>query len=555
MSDAPLGVQAFSDASQKRICLSTLLRSVAKFELPNLLSLALIVLIVGAYLSPFADLDFSWQVLTGKQIVETGSLRVTDLFSYTIAGERLPDFEWLYEVALWIVWRAFGVAGLKLLKLLLVAAPLVVLGLRLRREGVRGRGVVLAIGIAVVVLAPAWNLRPLYGTTLGLLLVSGWLHDHCTGRRPLPWALPVVMLLWANLHPGVITGQGLLAGALTWEWINRRVRLNTPLPTEALRRLTLIGGLGLALTFVCPDPIERLRYTFKPELAHPIWRIFGEMNPTYVFVMRPPFVMGLVYVAAALVLLSVVLRFRQYRLWEIALLCGAGGLANLAFRSLQDWLLLMLAFGVPHLAILLRQAARSRRQWFAAALLRLDRSCKRLLHGWAFRFQWHWPAAVAGLLAVVSLTPLAARVPERDGPGWPRQAVDWIEANHVEGRFFGPPDYGAYLVWRLPGRARSYVDTRGFFFPPQLVEDSHYLPCLDPGWEQRVERVLARGTDYFLLETTGPRGALWRALQGQVEPVYWDTQTVLVRAEQVRDGLRPGANARHVLFSQHASAK
>src|SRR5205823_4255715 len=94
-------------------------------------------------------------------------------------------------------------------------------------EGVRWHGIALSIAVAVFVLAPAWNLRPLYCTTIGMLLVSTMLHNHCTGKQPLSWGLVAVMLLWANLHPGVITGQGLLFGAIVWEWLNRRVAVNT----------------------------------------------------------------------------------------------------------------------------------------------------------------------------------------------------------------------------------------------------------------------------------------------------------------------------------------
>src|SRR5262249_15841070 len=153
-------------------------------------------------------------IRTGEHIFHTGQLRPVDSFSYTIAGRPVPDFEWLYEVALYGVWSALGHGGLKLMRTLCVGVPLVIVVLRLPREGVPWYGIALAQLTAVLVLVGSWNLRALYCTTVGLLLVSGWLHDHCTGKRPLPWLLPVVMLLWANLHPGVITGQGLLAGAI-----------------------------------------------------------------------------------------------------------------------------------------------------------------------------------------------------------------------------------------------------------------------------------------------------------------------------------------------------
>ena len=130
-------------------------------------------------------------------------------------------------------------------------------------------------------------------------------------------------------------------------------------------------------------------------------------------------------------------------------------------------------------------------------------------------------------------------MPVQNSPDWPVAALDHIERAGVTGNFFTPPDYGAYVGWRLKDRARAYCDTRGFFFPPHLVEDSHYLPALGPRWRERLQRVLDDyPTDYFLLETWGIRSALWRALEPHIEtPLYCDKQAVLLTAAQVRAAL------------------
>src|SRR5262249_13854560 len=116
----------------------------AWLQLPNALSILICVLLAVNYFSPFADLDFAWQIRTGERIVETGSLRPPDAFTYTIAGQPVPDFEWLYEVILYTVWTALGFGGLKLLKTVLVASTLLLLAWRLRRGGVRTHGIAVA---------------------------------------------------------------------------------------------------------------------------------------------------------------------------------------------------------------------------------------------------------------------------------------------------------------------------------------------------------------------------------------------------------------------------
>jgi hypothetical protein len=535
--DAPLARRASEGVPRWRVGLTSVAR---RIPCPNILALACVCLIGANYFGPFADLDFTWQVRTGERIVQTGTLRTPDTFSYTIAGQQVPDFEWLYEVILWATWSAFGFGGLKLLKTILVLTPLMLVAWRLRVAGVRWRAVGLALFAGVFVLTPVWNLRPLYCTTIGLLLVSGWLHDHCSGRRSLTWWLPVTMLLWSNLHPGVILGQALVAGAIGWEWLNRRIKLNTPLDGAALARLTLVGGAGLAATLVAPDPLDRLLYPFRPELAHPIMRLFAEMQPLYTFFAFKPVAISLVYVVAALVLLTIVRRFRIYRLWEVALLSGLAGLGNLAIRSLQDWFLVMLAVGVPHLIVLLRQAAGAdRRRGWVWLLLRADRIARFTFSRPLLRFQAFWPAAALALLTAASLIPpLSRHMPIQNASTWPVAAVERIDQLGLRGRFFAYPDFGSYLTWRLGDRVQIYADTRGFFFPPEVLEDCHYLPQFGPDWQRRLERVLDKGTDYFLLETKGARGELWRSIKPYVgAPLYEDDLAVLLTSDQIREAM------------------
>lgn len=562
-------------------CLLPLLTA-PDMKLPNLLTLLLLVLAGANYFGCLTDLDWSWQVRTGQLIAESGSLRTHDTFSYTLDGKLLHDFEWLWEVLLWHTWNLFGLGGLKLLRVLVVATPLTLLGWRLNRDGLRWHVVVLALVSAFYVLSPAWNLRPLYCTTIGLFLCWSLLHDHCTGRAPLSWwALPLVMLLWANMHPGVITGQALICGAIAWEWLYFVVRRSAepeapagaatnrsasglagasgsgtmttsasgragasgsaPLNILALWRLTCVGGIALAATLISPDPFDRFLYPFSPDLKHPIFRIFIEMQPLHRFLFQQPVVAPVVYAMAALVLLTVVKRFRHYRAWELALLAGAAFLGSVAVRSLMDWYVIMLALGLPHAKAMYVEAVKRRpMSGWLHGLLRLDNSMKRMFEGRLFCWQPAWVVAGVGVLAGLTVMPgLGRDMPLRDSPEWPVAALDHIEKSGVRGNFFAGPDYGAYIGWRLKGQAKTYMDTRGFFFPPTLVEDSHYVPAMGPQWRMRLARVLDEyPTEYFLLETWGVRGRLWHALQPHIaDPLYRDDKTVLLTARQVRQGV------------------
>ena len=61
-------------------------------EGPNVFALAWITLLLANYFGTFADLDFAWQIRTGEQIIRHATLRPPDAFTYTIAGQHIPDF-------------------------------------------------------------------------------------------------------------------------------------------------------------------------------------------------------------------------------------------------------------------------------------------------------------------------------------------------------------------------------------------------------------------------------------------------------------------------------
>ncbi len=506
---------------------------------PTFFSFVVLVLLGGNYFAPFGDLDYTWQIRTGEKILATGDLVPSDSFTYTIAGKRVPEFEGFYEAGLALIWQTFGYGGLKLLKTILVALPLFLLGLRLRQLRVPWHHVYATVAVAILVLIPCWNLRPYYFTTLGLLITTWMLQDHCFGRRPLSWLFPLVLCAWANLHPGVITGQGLICGAIGWEWCNLWLRWNRPLDKSQCWRLTIIGGLALAATFVSPHPVERVFYPFSADVKHSVQKLFVEMQPAYQHLFDPNHLsLWLVYLITAAVAFSVVVRFRDYRLWEIALLLGVTGLANLALRSLQDWTYIVLLVGVPRLSALVCES-QGKRNILLAPVHRLDRSMKGIVASRWFRPNFVWPAVGFALLIAVSCIPAFSKpMPVQDATQWPIAAMEWCKQEGLEGNFFASPDFGSFVEWKLGDRAKAYTDTRGFFFSGTLLEDSLLTTQLCPGWHERLDRILGQGTDYFLMETDGARGQLWHKLQPNVDkPLYLDGQAVILSAAQVRKAL------------------
>ena len=515
---------------------------------PNLLSLLLLAALGFAWYRQPHDLDYCWQIRTGQRILATGEVRQPDSFSFTIAGKDIPDHEWLYESILALIWNNLGYSGLKLVRMILYAAPVAILAWQLRARGVRDHAITIVVLFSLFVLIFFERLRPLVCTTIGLQLVAGWLQDHVHGRRRLDWKLPATMLLWGNLHPAVIMGQALILGALAWHVLEIAFRPAADrLDRSRFVSLIIWGGLGLAASFATPAPIDRLLYPFSSELRHPAQRMFEEIKSPFRHLGHPPYVVEMLLLLAIVFALILWLRRRELFAWEWALFLGVTGLFLVAIRSAGDFLIIGFLLAVPQFGRLLLAGVRSP-QWreIARPAVRIENEFKRILNSPLFRLQPIWPAIGLLAIALVSLWPWGERVPNREQPDWPREAADWIAADGLSGpgpwNVFSGYNEGSYLIWRFDGRVKVYSDTRGFYYPGDLLHDSYALPRASGDWRAHLDRVLANGADYFLLQVCGVDGkpyAFWQMLEPHIpNPLYRDEKYVIVSADQVKEAAK-----------------
>src|SRR5262249_19732538 len=129
-----------------------------------------------------------------------------DPFAPEGEGREWFAHEWLAAVAYAAAWSAAGGAGVVWISAFLIAAA----HLLLYRHLVRRGGDALVAFVAVVAAASAasvhWLARPHLFTVLLLVISVVLIEDVVAGRRARAWlaALPLVALVWANLHGGFL---------------------------------------------------------------------------------------------------------------------------------------------------------------------------------------------------------------------------------------------------------------------------------------------------------------------------------------------------------------
>lgn len=204
-----------------------------------------------------ADLDLWGRLAIGALIHQNGAFPYHDVFSFTAPGAVWIDHEWGCGVVFYWTFVALGSAGLFWLKMAvlgLVLAAVAVVHFEPNRSepgwsdhGPRRFLFLLAVWATYLPLVVGFlgTVRCQIVSYL-LYVVFLWvLEQFRLGTRPRRiWFLPVLMVLWVNLHGGF--SYGFVALGLYFVWLGWDRRIG-----EAKRLATVIG-LCLVATLVNP---------------------------------------------------------------------------------------------------------------------------------------------------------------------------------------------------------------------------------------------------------------------------------------------------------------
>jgi hypothetical protein len=168
---------------------------------------ALLVLAGNRLLS---DPDTMWQVTIGQWILDHHAVPETDLYSFTMRGQKWISTQWLAQLAYAKAYAVAGWSGPVVLAAAASAATFALLARFLSRRLSESATLVFTAA-ALALTAPHLLARP---HVLAMPVMMGWVAGliAAADRRGAPsfWLLPL-MALWANLHGGFVFGLVLIA--------------------------------------------------------------------------------------------------------------------------------------------------------------------------------------------------------------------------------------------------------------------------------------------------------------------------------------------------------
>lgn len=392
--------------------------------------LIFIVLGLLAMVTP-AQNDTFWHLRSGQQMWETGTFLVTEPFSHTAHGAALQNHWWLSQL---VFFWMYSIGGPFLLTLLAggCAVAAVVGSWRLTKGPWEVRvGLLAWLAIAT---APEWAIRPQVISLALLVLVA-----HLIARNRLAW-LPVVCVLWANLHAmvifGVAIGGVVLLEALLWS-------------RSRLRESALVAAACAAAPVVSPIGLNywsQVRTTVSISRELQIQEYLMPLN-----VQDFPFWAGAV-------VLSVVAIRQRHRLGEYG-------------RSDRIMLLGALVLGVAA-----AMAARNVAFFAVMAAPALSRFWPHRSHAPARARVRPLGAVAIGMCLIAAAVGTAAVVLQWQNAGarlgWQPMSSAALDAiSRCPDPIFNQLSDGGFLMWRLPHR-RVFVDSRMEAYPPKVLRAS-----------------------------------------------------------------------------------
>jgi hypothetical protein len=282
--------------------------------------------------------------------------------------------------------------------------------------------------------------------------------------------LPLLTLLWVNLHAGFALGLGILAiyiladGLEFLTWVLSKKKSGSALPVQKTAWLLGILGACLLAVIVNPNGPSLYVYPFQTLTSPSMQQFIQEW-------FSPDFHQGA----------------WQPLAWLILALIAFGLLSRKA--SSPTGILLTVVFGYAAL-ISMRNVP-----LFAlvAAPVLSEQIGPRVRIGSARPVDGRLLTWVNPILLVLVLATAGLRFDlvvgeqaKTEQTQFPSQAVNWILQNRPIGRLFNTYGWGGYLIWKLYPEYPVYIDGRADLYGDQFIYSYLNLYNAEPGWDQKL---------------------------------------------------------------------
>ncbi len=487
-----------------------------------------------------ADGDTGWHIRTGDWILQHGTVPHQDIFSFTKFGQPWFAWEWGWDVLASLIHTRWGLPGIVFVNTILIGLISALLFRLVRRHTTN---YVLALAISCTAMIGSsfhWLARPHLLSWLFVLLFLDVIDRFENGNDRVLWCLPVLTLLWVNLHGSFFIGISFL---FTYGIVESfRLLVTTTNGRTSLakfarpRSYLLCGFLCAVASFVNPYGWHLHQHLFAYLCDSKQLDDISEFGSTNFHS-----VLGKFYEFFFLLGPCVAFRcVKQGKGPQAALLLLWAHLSLCVVRNVPIFLLLAAAPTAAFLDYLFRRLSDGDFAGWIRSAARCAKDMGNDFSTFETTGRVHVVSA-AGIAVVAVLLGLPARssalTEDFDPRDFPVHAAS-ILAGDSNAKIFTHDQWGDYLIYRFYPHMRVFVDGRSDFYGAAFskrwadARRGHY------DWENELSRF---SIDTVLLRTEDPLASVLKQSPAWM-PVLDDGVAIVFRASKtkVSSGLNSG---------------
>jgi len=424
-----------------------------------------------------SDGDLPRHLLVGKLIRTTHEIHLTDIFSYrTVDFPSIPH-EWLSQVIFSAFYDLLGLGGVVFLTVLIVTTVWAIIYYdALRRSNSLIAALVftgLGVGASLIHVLPRPHLFSYLFTTLWILVLEQIQKDKLYKW----WLLPVLMLVWVNLHGMFVLGIVIWIIYLVGDLFENPSK--SWLTSPKTKAMLTGGALSFVATFLSPSGVG-------------IWEAIASLGGNAYIKSRIPEYQSANFQIPEtwpfiLILLLAIASFSRSTAktpWRhVFLVTAFSGVALYSSRMLPLFAIVSVPIVAQAFTGWLKEDFPKNRIWTIETNLN---TTNQTSNGWI------WVLAV--VLAVAML--FKSNIPIDAGNKgntfspqfFPVGAVAWLQSNPQSGHVFNEFDWGGYMLLKLWPTQQIFMDGHTHIYGEDLTREYEQVVTLRNNWESILDK-------------------------------------------------------------------
>lgn len=166
-----------------------------------------LVLVALIFFLPLFDTDLGWHLRYGNYFLETGKFMRTNMITYLLPNYLWPNSYTLYQIIVSLIYKILGLFGLAFFYSIVMISTFTIYNLVFpctKRFNILAFSTIILFGWIVFYM----GIRAQIFSFLGLIYIL--LAIKRSENRNIFYTLPLIFLLWANLHGAFVLGLALI---------------------------------------------------------------------------------------------------------------------------------------------------------------------------------------------------------------------------------------------------------------------------------------------------------------------------------------------------------